>query len=338
MPYPSYESRRAEPGDPLKKEYQQIRFSEEHRRYIDKLMKEFNYSFHEGTFSSFLGAVDSMSNTGDSAWDARITPEIRVAPLIKIDSVVYSVDTIIAIMAEHPEHQNTILRRREMGEALRRMSEAFLMEAKAAGLEERNAEFAALMKDYTDGIVLYRAEQAEVWDKTSVTDSSLRAYYEAHKADFMFPAKVKIAEMHFASDTTALLVYDSLLNGGDFETLARQHNHDDSLIARGGVRDFQSADENGMTQRAASLKIGEVSEPALWNEEIVIVKLLEMEPPVQKSFDEAGTELANAYQESESKRLEGYWLDRVKEKHPVVQHKEVLKDAFSSPQAKRETP
>ena len=233
------------------------------------------------------------------------------------------------MLVNRPELQNTLLRRSDLEKQFRKISETLLLDAHSVGLEQRSPEFGSLMKDYRDGIVLYKAEQIEVWNKVSVTDSALRAYWEGHSAEFKFPAKVTYAEMNFDSDTLALIVYDSLMRGADFTALAREHNFDDSLKASGGLSAPQPANQDEVTEMLAGMNIGDVSEPfSVGSGIMMIVKLVAMEPPRQKTFEEAGAELSNAYQDAESKRLESLWIEKIKLKHPVVQHKELLKDAF----------
>jgi len=58
------------------------------------------------------------------------------------------------------------------------------------------------------------------------------------------------------------------------------------------------------------------------------MKVIKKESERIKTYEEAGAELSNAFQESESKRLEKLWIDRIREKNPVIQYKEQLKNAF----------
>jgi len=328
-PMDTYEEMRAQPGDPLKKQYQQIRFTDDYNAYIKDLMKEFNYSFSEGTFTSMLSVLDSNETTQDSGWDANVTPAIRAATLMQVAGTPYTVDTIITMLLDRPELQNTLLRRAELERQFRRIAEGLLMEAKSVGLEQRSPQFGSLMSDYRDGIILYRAEQLEVWEKINVTDSALQAYWDAHQADFKTPAKVTFAEMNFDSDTTAFMVYDSLMKGADFTALAGVYNFDDTLRMKGGLNEPQAEDLDDVTKLAGSLEVGGVSEPvAIGNGGFMIVKLVAKEPPKQKTFDEAGAELANAYQDSEAKRIEAAWLERIRQKHPVVEHRELLRNAL----------
>jgi hypothetical protein len=60
-----------------------------------------------------------------------------------------------------------------------------------------------------------------------------------------------------------------------------------------------------------------------------LVRLDRREPAREKSFEEAGAEVSSAFQDYESKRLETEWLGSIRQEHPVVVHKEVLKNAFA---------
>lgn len=330
-PLPSYAEMRAQQGDPLKRQYQQIRFTDEYNAYIARLMKEFGYAFRDSAFTALLGVLDSNQTTQDSGWDARVTPSIRAMPLISANKFEYSVDTVLTMLLNRPELQNTLLRRSDLEKQFRKVSETILLEAKSIGLEQRSPEFAALMKDYRDGIILYKAEQLEVWSNVSVTDSALKAYWDEHQAEFKHPAMVTYAEMSFESDTLALTIHDSLTRGADFTELARVHNFDDSLRARGGLNDPQPENLDEITAMLAGMSVGQFTEPLdVGNGIAIIAKLVALDPPKQKTFEEAGAELSNAYQDKESKRIEGLWIDRIRLKHPVVQHRELLKDAFTT--------
>jgi len=320
----------------LKKTYQQTRYGEDYTRYVDTLKKQFKYSFNESAFTEFLSHVDSAKTTDDSSWDAALTPAIRSMALMTVNGRAIPVDSIVSLLRKKQEFRSASLRRSDLKPHLDRIADSYLLEEKAVGLEARYPDFAALMKEYTDGIVLYKAEQTEVWNKTSVTDSSLRRYFSENRDKFAFPERVKIGEIEVESDTTALMLYDSLKHGADFASLATRWNEDPDLRSKGGLRGFQTVDTNEVIKQAAALEPGEVSDPIeLDNGGYAIVKLYAKEPARRKTFEEAGAEVSNDYQEHISKALEKQWVDRIKQKYFVRQDTALLRNAFTSPQASR---
>lgn len=84
------------------------------------------------------------------------------------------------------------------------------------------------------------------------------------------------------------------------------------------------------TMKADSLQIGATSAPFNYRGNFTIVRLNKREPLRRKTFEEAGTEVSSSFQEFESKRLEKEWIDGLRAKHPVVEYKENLKNAFAT--------
>jgi len=322
--------------DELKRLYQQNRYNDDYKAYIAAMKKEFHYSYDENVFDRFSSYLDTLKTTSDSAWDGEVPQDVRSSIMMMVSGHPYTVDTITILLGNRPEYRNTPLRKNELRNRVDRNAEMFLLQAKSLGLEDRSPDFASLMKEYRDGIVLYKAEQLEVWNKTTVSDSAMKSYYEQNMDKFMFPERVDISEIYLESDTLAFMVYDSLRQGADFVTLAARYNDDPDLKSSSGARGLLSMDTDEATQHAATLAIGEISEPIeLEGGGFSIVKLLAREPARQKTYGEAGAEVSNAFQEYEAKRLEKEWLERVKEKHRVKQYKEVLRNAFVSPRPLR---
>ena len=186
-----------------------------------------------------------------------------------------------------------------------------------------------MMREYEDGIVLFKAEMTEVWNKVAVTDSALHVYYNANKDKFKTSPKVSYGEIHVATDTLALTIYDSLTRGSDFFTMAERYNEDPTLRTKHNRRDSVNIGTDVASKLADSLAIGEISEPySLDIGGYSIIKVVEKLPARDKTFEEAGAEISNLLQEDESKRLEKEWLERLKVKYPVKQYKERLPQAF----------
>jgi peptidyl-prolyl cis-trans isomerase SurA len=313
----------------MKKLYQQHRYSDDFADYVARMKTEFHYTFNEDAFSSMLSRLDSTKLVGDSAWDETVPAGVRSLEMMNVNGRAISVDTILAALDARPEFRNTSLRRADLRPRIDRIAESLLLEAKAAGLEAKYPEFSSLMKEYDDGVVLYKAEQLEVWNKNTVSDSALKEYYEANKSKFMYPEKVNIAEIYADTDTLGAKLYDSLLHGSDFGALAARHAQDAELQEKKGERGPLPVDTDDLTKLGAKLKVGEFSEPTpLDDGGFVIVKLVSREPAAQKTFEQAAAEISNTFQDVQSKQLERQWIDRIKQRYPVIQYKDRLANAF----------
>lgn len=325
-PFPPFKTLRED----LKKVYQQQRYGEDYNVYLANLKKEFSFTFDEQLNSSFIASLDSTKSTEDSGWSATVPPELRSKPLMTISKRGITLDTVISILEKKPEYQHTPLRGAELRAKVTKISETLLLEQKTFGLEERSPEFSSLMKEYRDGILLYKAEQLEVWNKTTVTDSALRDHFQAHRDEFKFPDRVNLIALVFETDTAAYLVYDSLKNGADFAAAQKMYHENPPPRSEDGSRGLQPVETDELTKHAQSLQTGEISEPFTFDEGYyAIIKMVGKENSRLKSYEEAGAEVSNAYQEFLSKQLEKSWLDSVRAAHPVKQYREELVKAFT---------
>jgi peptidyl-prolyl cis-trans isomerase SurA len=331
-PMPTFEEMQEE----LKKLYEQYRFNDDFAAYIQKLKNDYGYIFNESLFDSFTKDLDSTKTIEDSAWIPNISADLRKQMLYTINGKGKTLDSALTLLTRRPEYKNTSLRKSELKAKLDHLGEGFLFNEKAVGLESRYADFASLMKDYEDGIVLFKAEQTQVWNKISIGDTLLKKYFNENREKFIMPPKVHFAEIHVATDTLAMMIYDSLSKGADFGKLADAYNLDEDLKGKHGIRSTQMTYADELAKYASGLAIGEISDPLASDEGgFSIIKLISKEPSRQKTFEEAGAEVSNSLQESESKRLESEWLNQLKVKYPAKEYKEQLTKAFlSSPPAK----
>ncbi|MDI6767095.1 MAG: peptidylprolyl isomerase [Bacteroidota bacterium] len=326
-PMPSFSEMR----DELRKTYQQQRYNDDYGVYIAQLKKDFQFTFNENVFTDFFAHLDSTKRIGDSAWADDLPQDLKLQTIFNISGRAILLDTVILILDSKPEYRNIVLRASELKPKFNRIADGFLLETKSIGLEQRNSDFASLMKEYTDGILLYKAEQIEVWNKTTVSDSALKDYYNQNLSKFMFPERVNISVLMMDTDTTAYFVYDSIKQGVDFAHFIDEYKEIPPSKFPDGSRGLQPVETDELTRYAATLSVGTISEP-FQTEDLfyVIIKVNAKEPARQKTFEEAGAEVSNTYQEYFAKQLERRWLDNVKLSHPVKQNKEILPKAFSS--------
>lgn len=316
----------------LKKRYQQNRYAEDYGAFIAMLKRDYHYAFIDSTFDACLTYLDSMKSIGDSAWAGGVPQPVRKQTIMIINGKPHSLDAVLSVLDKQPEYRNTMLRRSDLQPRVDRIAESFLLDEKSIGLENRSPEFASLMKEYEDGVVLFRAEQSEVWNNITVSDSALRSYFEDHRSKFMFPDRVGYNEIHVSSDTLAFMIFDSLTHGASFGDMAARYNEDPELRSKHGARGLKPLDADEQAAIAAKQKIGEISEPAeIATGGYSIIMSVKRDGPREKTYEEAGAEISNQYQEFLSKKIEQDWVDRLRHRYAIKQYKERLRDAFSLP-------
>jgi peptidyl-prolyl cis-trans isomerase SurA len=422
----------AESRKDLEQAYKQTRFQEDYAKYLDQLKAHVGFSIDSSVVRRFVQALDSTKSVRDSGWSVAATGNLGSLPVFMIAHRPVTVDSLVALMKARPDLGNLSLHSAEVHSAVDKIGEQLVFEARAKTLEEESPEFAGIMKEYKEGILLYEIEQNSVWKRVTVNDSLLQRYFESHRKDFTFPDRLDISEIHVIRDSVANALYDELRQGKismkeaveadsirmaqparceaafsrrsarpTKETLAflssvgpemqndgatrvqiiahadtasasskrlsnlrvtalEQHLQKKYSIASnriswvirpvpagsspdtvtidlinrrpnilgGVISGLYPVDTDARTTKADSLEAGSYVQPFLYKGSYAIVRLNRKERAREKDFDEASTEVSSAFQEYESKRLESEWLDGLRKKYPVVEHKESLKRAF----------
>ncbi|HUI10912.1 MAG TPA: peptidylprolyl isomerase [Bacteroidota bacterium] len=439
-PRKTFEAAKAE----LQPLYQQLRYQDDLAKFMDRLRREVGYAFHEPVFEHFISSVDSTGTSRDSAWWGRIPHAVGAGALFTVQGHDVSVDSAVRLIDARPDLAGTPLRAQNLRSAADRVGDGLVFAAKADLMAAQEPEFAALLAEYKEGILLYQVEQEHVWNRIVMGDSVLKPYFAANREKFTWPDRISITEARGASDSLAGFLERELRAGKTLEALeamdstrmsapighrmvfapnssrldastrsalggfARQAREDAAIRITATVRPdtsrqkashmklaearleavrsyltrtlnvppsqvatilsalppaanpgdvpgpgstdalqvqlvgraswFAARPEEAVlppstderTQRADTLTVGGVTPVFLFKGYYTIVRLNGREKARLKTFEEAGPEVASAYQDYESKRLESEWLAQLRRTYPVVEFKPALKEAFAS--------
>lgn len=111
---------------------------------------------------------------------------------------------------------------------------------------------------------------------TAVTEVEIAQYYQDNKAQFMTQAQQQIAHIQLANEKEAQEVYQTLLAGGDFATLAKEKSLDTLSAAKGGDLGWMNVSDlpAEFEQAVKSLSLNEYSQPVKVDDSYHIIKVL----------------------------------------------------------------
>ncbi len=325
-PTQTYEEMKPE----IQRTFQSQRYNDAYNAYIENLKKTFQFFIDENVANLFVRDLDSTSTTSDSAWDATVTDEVRKMILIKVGTQNLKIDTVINMLTNRQDFRDTPLRKDDMMKRFLRIGELALLAENSKDLETRFPDFKSLMKEYQDGVVLYKAEQLEVWNNLNISDTLINEFFNNNRERFKFPGRVDYSEIYATSDSVTAEIMHKLETGESFEKLAEQYNEEPELRANKGVHGLKSIEEDEIAKMCWDMEVGWISQPIFIEDGgYSIIKVNSKEPSRLKTFEEAGVEVSNAFQEYLQKRLETEWLERIKTKYPVQLFPEQLQKAFA---------
>jgi parvulin-like peptidyl-prolyl isomerase len=194
----------------------------------------------------------------------------------------------------------------------------FTKEALARKVQDSDT-FRYRLQDYESSLLVTAAIERAVAPDVQVKEADLKAYYEAHKAEFTYPRFFRVEGLVFGDAKEAEATLKKLRAGTDFQFLARNADgRMDPATARmrfDGV--LSAADLPPEVQKSlAGARSGEVRLHHDGDQHHV-VHVVEEIPPQAKPFDEARAEIEKKVQGEKLGQAVKDWVARLRKAYPV---------------------
>jgi peptidyl-prolyl cis-trans isomerase SurA len=309
----------------LKKIYKQTRYQAEYDALIDSLNTKFAFDINEEALTAIAQAADS----------AKLGTQWENFESVKNEVVVtyagnrLTAEDLFANLSSNNEFVNRIITGDLLISGVNKIAPDLLLEEEALSLEKTNAEFAALMEDYRNGIYIFKLQEEEVWNKINVDSLRLHNFYEETKSNYVWGERVSFSEIFVRSDSAAKAIYDQLSAGADFNELAAEVTERPGYKEKAGLYPLTEIRSSLLATEVNKLRRnGEFTQPFQNAGGYSILRLNEKEASRIKTFDEARAEVSGAFQEAESKRLDQAYLDSLKRKYAPEAYYDKLESAF----------
>ncbi len=303
--------------------------------YVRRLAAEIDVSLHEPAFSHLVDQATGRAVMTDAetraAWmaeplvtfgpeDARRTwtvADFRARARFTDEARLAEIDT--------PE---------EMADFVRGLAvqEVMLERARQARLDEL-PEYKKALRRAMDDWVWERAFE-RITAETIVPEDSLHAHYEAHRAAFTIPERVRVWEI--LTDTKAEAeALRARLGAEPFETLARAHSKRPGADATGGDLGFVTPAQLGVLARPVfDAHEGAVLGPVEVAGRYVLLKVGARQPARQASFEEARPEIERRLRERFERRRFRAHADALRARYDVKVHPEAAAQVARSFEAR----
>ena len=195
----------------------------------------------------------------------------------------------------------------------------------AAQLEERDDEFARLMDEFRDGLILFQFMEDSVWTAAEQDSLALEEYFDLHSNEYWWEDRTRIISIQHESDSL-LAALGARLDAGDaIADLYRSFENDTLQTVLIDTMMISGATES-VYDRALELNAGDHTEPIRSRGAYVLLVNDGIEASRQKTFQEARTQVVSDYQTIIENRL----IERLRAEYNVRTYPSRLKNAFAS--------
>ncbi|PLX32205.1 MAG: hypothetical protein C0600_03445 [Ignavibacteria bacterium] len=313
----------------LKDLYRRYSYEKDNEEFLNNMVAKYNISVNEDVTRAIIAVVDTTATTSAPGWHKRIKDALKERVWVTLKGEEITVDKAIRMIERDQELQSKALNRGTMSKLANSIGRKKAISLATMDLEDRYPEFAKLMMEYREGVLLFRAEQEAVWNQVKVEEPRLKDYWEEHKSEYTWPDRVRFSEIFVTSDSLMNVLHDSLKAGANFYELAGRHTQRSGYKAKNGEWGFQPYDTNELSKAASTAGIGSIIGPMKFQYGYSLLTISDKDKAREKTFEEAQSEVSSRFQEYESKRLEREWIDGLRDKFGVDVDASLLKEAFS---------
>ncbi len=185
-------------------------------------------------------------------------------------------------------------------------------------LEEDNQDFANVIGEYRDGLLLFDLMESKIWNISKTDTIGLKKFYESRKEEYTQNETYKVLKASSSKLENIEKVKELLEKQKSVKEIKKEINKGDVVLVIFSEEELEKGiDEFPQDFLAEKDKITVVKEENF----ITLIMVKEILPSKIKSFEDIKGEIINDFQES----LENDWLDQLKTKYSVKVDKKSLK-------------
>lgn len=196
--------------------------------------------------------------------------------------------------------------------------ESKLTQYQENNLEFENEEYAQILNEYRDGLLLFDLMESKVWNAAREDSTGLENYYKQHQDKYFFDTRADAIIASSANKKDIKKVAKMLEKNESIEAIKKQINSE-KAISVSFIKDTVTTSHQALP-KDFNMQKG-VSKVFKHNDAYSVVKVNGVLPKTQKTFEEAKGKVISDFQEYKEKM----WLDELSKKYQVNVNQDVLK-------------
>lgn len=192
-------------------------------------------------------------------------------------------------------------------------------------LEKDNKEYANLVSEYRNGLLIYDLMQKNIWEPSKTDTLGLEKFFEANKKSYKWNTRVDGQIASTADKKIANEIRKMLRNNQTEEAIKKQFNTEEivNVIFSNGIFEIENSvlPANFKAKKGIS-KVYDISSDSNTNtSQYIVVSVKDVIAPSTKSLDEIRGRVMSFYQIY----LEKKWMEELNKKFKVVVNKNAIK-------------
>lgn len=170
----------------LKSEYKRtVKFKTDYQNFVDKIEKEYGYKLSDDGFNFLRSKLDSTKTLQDVNIDSLFQIDDKNKVIASYSGGEIKLSDILNLLNVNRDYQRSLLTADLLKTIINTSTESPMLNKKATDEKvEKDDEYKKSVRDYEDGILIFRIEQDELWKKVKVQDSDIQAFFDSNKGKY----------------------------------------------------------------------------------------------------------------------------------------------------------
>ncbi|WP_431158470.1 peptidylprolyl isomerase [Winogradskyella poriferorum] len=197
--------------------------------------------------------------------------------------------------------------------------ESTILRYREGNLEHENIEFANILKEYRDGLLLFDLMEKEIWNKASKDTLGLQEYYEKNKGNYQWEERLDFVMATTADAKKANKILKLMKKGKTNVEISEALNSDKKQNVIFTTAIYPSNDDRLPSDIKKEVGVSGVYDH---NEAFHVIKINALLQAGPKTLKEAKGAVINDYQQE----IESNWINGLYEKFQIDVNKDVLEE------------
>lgn len=191
-------------------------------------------------------------------------------------------------------------------------------------LQEENEEYAALLSEYRDGLLIFELMQNNIWEPSKNDSLGLESFFERNKDKYRWQTRVEALVASTGNENIAGQIKNLLESGASQSEIRNKFNTDDAVevIFTEGVyeKGHPILPAEFKPEKGVSKVFSLLPEKNNNSSQYVVIQVDKVLPPTTKSLQNVKGKVINDYQA----HLETAWMKELRSKFKVKVNKKAL--------------
>lgn len=300
----------------LRAMYRRLYFYKDKQLFLDSIALNYGYKINLDILTELLSKIDTTRTNLQSDWDIHLRKKLLDKSIFQINNIKYSVKELISLLNTKSEFKGFSINKEGFIAAIREIVHPIAFEIETKNYESKNEEFAKMVIEFKDGILLFKIEADKVWNNLKFDTLKAQTYYNKHKKEYKTDLNYNLSEIYVFDESNATSIYKQIAEDGrNFDSLATQKTQRAGKRKVAGYLGAVSTVKNQQAKLAHELnpKKGDILKPIkLKKGGYSIIRINDILPVRYKTFEEAIPNFAAKFQELQQKEMTEEWLEDIR--------------------------